>query len=69
MGGGSAFPNPNGLVTLRDGRCRTHNNITGFKDKRVDEICEQYDVEFDLAKRIALIRELDGILTSQIPIG
>src|SRR5207237_9004100 len=41
------------------------NNLTGFKDKRIDEICDQYDVEFDTAKRAALLRELDGILTSQ----
>ena len=41
------------------------NNISGFKDKRIDEICEQYDLEFDPAKRAALLRELDGILTNQ----
>jgi microcin C transport system substrate-binding protein len=41
------------------------NNISGFKNKRVDEICDAYDLEFDPAKRVALLRELDGILTGQ----
>ena len=31
----------------------------------IDEICDRYDVEFDLNKRAALMRDLDGILTSQ----
>ena len=41
------------------------NNISGFKDKRIDEICKEYDVTFDVKKRTALLQELDGILTSQ----
>ena len=41
------------------------NNISGFKDKRIDEICDAYDHEFDPAKRATLLQELDGILTSQ----
>jgi microcin C transport system substrate-binding protein len=41
------------------------NNISGFKDKRIDEICDEYDKSFDVKKRTALLQELDGILTSQ----
>jgi microcin C transport system substrate-binding protein len=40
------------------------NNITGFKDKHVDELLDRYNVEFDLKKRIAMIQELDGILAN-----
>jgi microcin C transport system substrate-binding protein len=40
------------------------NNVTGFKDKRVDEILDTYNKEFDLRKRIALIQEMDGILAN-----
>src|SRR4029077_16444961 len=36
-------------------------NITGFKDKRVDELCDLYDKEFDQRKRADIIREIDGI--------
>ncbi len=41
-----------------------NNNITGFKNARVDEMLEQYDVEFDQKKRVALIQEIDGILAN-----
>ena len=41
------------------------NNITGFKDSRIDEISDKYAKAFNVKERIALIRELDGILTSQ----
>jgi microcin C transport system substrate-binding protein len=40
------------------------NNVTGFKDKRVDEILDQYNKEFDLHTRITMIQELDGILAN-----
>ena len=41
-----------------------NNNITGFKDRRVDELLAQYDKEFDQKKRIAIIQEIDGILAN-----
>ena len=40
---------------------------TTLRDSRiidVDELIDQYNKEFDLQKRIALIREMDGILTN-----
>ena len=64
-GVGSAFPNPRPEYHSETADVQNTNNLSGIKDKRVDEICEQYDVEFDLAKRIALIKELDGILAGQ----
>jgi microcin C transport system substrate-binding protein len=39
------------------------NNLSGFKDKRIDDLLDRYDVESDAAKRDMLLRELDGILT------
>jgi microcin C transport system substrate-binding protein len=41
-----------------------NNNVTGFKNARVDELCAAYDKMFDLQQRIEAIREIDGILTS-----
>jgi microcin C transport system substrate-binding protein len=64
-GVGSVFPNPRPEYHSSTADVQNTNNISGFKNKRVDEICDQYDVEFDAAKRVAMIRELDGILTSQ----
>jgi microcin C transport system substrate-binding protein len=40
------------------------NNITGFRNARVDQILVEYDKEFDLQKRIKLMQELDGILSN-----
>jgi microcin C transport system permease protein len=41
-----------------------NNNITGFKNKRVDELLGLYDKEFDQKKRVAIIREVDGIVAN-----
>ncbi|MBN1968441.1 MAG: hypothetical protein JXR48_06415 [Candidatus Delongbacteria bacterium] len=37
------------------------NNMTGIKDKRLDEISELYNAEFDPIKRIRYIQETDSI--------
>lgn len=62
--GGLLFPNPetswhSSLADVND-----NNNITGFKDTRVDELLVAYDREFDQAKRLEIIREIDGIVAN-----
>jgi microcin C transport system substrate-binding protein len=64
-GAGSVFPNPRPEYHSSTADVQNTNNISGFKNKRVDELCDMYDAEFDPAKRVAILRELDGILTSQ----
>jgi microcin C transport system substrate-binding protein len=64
-GAGDVFPNPRPEYYSDTADVQNTNNISGFKDKRVDEICDKYDVEFDPKKRIELLKELDGILTGQ----
>jgi microcin C transport system substrate-binding protein len=61
---GLLFPNPETSYhsTLADKN--NTNNITGFKNARVDELLDTYDVEFDQQKRVAIIREIDGILAN-----
>lgn len=61
-GGTSPAPEQNWLSTLAD--VPNTDNITGFKNARVDELCKQYEQEFDIAKRVPIIREMDGILTN-----
>jgi microcin C transport system substrate-binding protein len=58
------FPNPENVYHSKYADKQNTNNIYGFKNKRVDEICEEYNSEFDLRKRKILIRELDSILAS-----
>ena len=62
--GGLLFPNPETSYhsTLAD--VNNTNNLTGFKNRRVDELLDVYDREFDQARREAIIREIDGLLAS-----
>lgn len=43
-------------------------NSGGFKSARVDELLEQIDVEFDSAKRTALVHEVLKIYTDEVPV-
>ncbi|MFC1853491.1 ABC transporter substrate-binding protein [candidate division CSSED10-310 bacterium] len=65
--GGLTFPNPETSLHSSIADKKNNNNITGFKDKRVDELCDLYDQEFDLKKRIEIIREIDGIVSDVLP--
>lgn len=58
------FPDPQALYRSTFADVPNSFNMTGFKDRRADEILAAYDVEFDQQKRVALIRELDGILAN-----
>ena len=58
------FPVSGGGVHFRLADPNNTNNITGVKIKRVDDLIDRYNKEFDLQKRIALIREMDGILAN-----
>jgi len=62
---GELFPNPEGNLLSKLADEKNTNNITGFKNKRVDEIIELYLREFDIQKRVKLLRELDGIVTGE----
>ena len=64
-GGGGPFPLPMQFFHSAQADQKASTNITGFKDKKVDDILAQYDRELDVKNRAALLRELDGIVTSQ----
>jgi microcin C transport system substrate-binding protein len=64
-GAGNVFPDPHPEYYSTTADILNTNNISGFKNKRVDELCDMYDAEFDPAKRVGILREMDGILTSQ----
>jgi microcin C transport system substrate-binding protein len=63
-GVGSVFPIPRPVFHSETDVPNT-NNLTGFKDKRMDELIVQYETEFDAAKRTTLMREIDGIFANQ----
>jgi microcin C transport system substrate-binding protein len=62
--GALLFPNPETsfFSTLAD--VNSTNNITGFKNARVDELCKAYDKMFNIQDRINANREIDGILAN-----
>jgi microcin C transport system substrate-binding protein len=59
------FPMPRSMFHSSQADKAPSNNLSGFNNKRADEIVEAYDLEADLKKRIALIRELDGIVMNE----
>ena len=61
---GLLFPNPETSYESSLADQNNTNNITGFKDTRVNELLPVYDKEFDQKKRVAIIREIDGILAN-----
>ncbi len=62
---GLLFPNPESGYHSKYADKKNNNNIWGLRNKRVDEICEANNLEFDLKKRIKLIQELDSILINE----
>ena len=63
--GGLVFPNPETSYASALADQKSTNNITGVKNARIDALLPQYDREFDAQKRIAIIREIDGILANE----
>ncbi len=62
---GLLFPNPETSFDSKLADQKNNNNITGFKNPRVDELDKQYDKTFSVAERIRIIREIDGILANE----
>ena len=63
--GSLLFPNPETQFNSKLADENNNNNITGFKNARVDELCKQYDRMFSAADRIRAIREIDAILANE----
>jgi microcin C transport system substrate-binding protein len=64
-GVGSPFPSPRPEYHSETADVENTNNISGLKDKRVDDVIEKYDVSFDPKERIDLLKQLDGLLTGE----
>jgi len=63
--GGLLFPNPISSFKSDLADQNNTNNITGIKNKRVDEISRLEQTMFDPAQRITLLQELDSILVAE----
>lgn len=65
--GGSVWRDPESQWSSKEADRPAGQNITGFKDERVDALIAQQRTEFDLEKRNEILRELDGILVQEFP--
>ncbi|MBW2296483.1 MAG: ABC transporter substrate-binding protein [Deltaproteobacteria bacterium] len=65
--GSGLFKNPEGMWQSKEADRRSGNNITGFKNSRVDRLIDARKGLFDIAKRNALYREIDQIIYREFP--
>lgn len=61
------FPNPESSWMSELADKNSNNNVPGFKNKKLDELCNQYNLTFDLDERIKLIRQIDNIIYKEHP--
>ena len=61
------FPNPESSWHSKFSEEINNNNVTAFADPRVDKLIERYNGAYDVNERVALIREMDGIIYNQHP--
>ncbi|NUN51511.1 MAG: hypothetical protein HUU06_01820, partial [Planctomycetaceae bacterium] len=65
--GGLSIPNPETSWKGELADSLSNNNITGFKNARVDQLLVEYDRAYDPKRRIAVIREIDALVYADIP--
>jgi microcin C transport system substrate-binding protein len=66
---GLIYPNPEGSLRSSLADMNDNNNVWGFKNERVDELLDEYDICFDQNRRIKIIQEIDGIFNDTHPIA
>ena len=65
--GAGLFKDPEGMWLSTEADRRSGNNITGFKDPRVDALIEKQKTIFDVEQRHAICRQIDRIVAEQCP--
>ncbi|MDD2600550.1 MAG: extracellular solute-binding protein [Kiritimatiellae bacterium] len=63
----SRFRDPEQTWHSREAARNSSNNISGFSDERVDALIERQRTIFDLDERNQICREIDSILTQNVP--
>jgi len=65
--GGSIFRDPEDMWHSREAERPSGNNLTGFKDPRVDALIEKQKTVFSITERNAINREIDALVTEAVP--
>lgn len=61
---GLQTPNPETSLRSELADKNDNNNIEGFKNARVDQLCQMYDTAFSREAQIRIIREIDSIVAA-----
>jgi ABC-type transport system substrate-binding protein len=59
------FPYPEAMWKSDLADKKSNNNVPGFKNKRVDELCEMYKTAFEVKDRVKILREVDSIVFNE----
>lgn len=65
--GGSLFRDPESMWLSKEAERPSGNNLTGFKDPRVDRLIEQQKNIFSITERNVINREIDALVASAVP--
>lgn len=65
--GSSLYKDPEGMWASAEAERVSGNNLTGFKDSRVDELIEKQKAIFDVDARHEIVREIDRLVFDQYP--
>lgn len=61
------FPNPETSWRSDLADKKANNNITGYKNERVDELLKEYNVTFKRAEQKRITREIDSLVFNEYP--
>ncbi|HMO51702.1 MAG TPA: extracellular solute-binding protein [Kiritimatiellia bacterium] len=65
--GSGLFKDPESMWHSREADRPSGNNITGFRSEAVDGLIEKQKSVFDVRERNAILREIDAIITRDVP--
>lgn len=65
--GAGLWKDPESMWHSREASRASGNNITGFADENVDALIDQLPPMFDVEERNEIIREIDSLITQQVP--
>lgn len=63
----SIFRDPESMWYSEEADRKSGNNITGFKDPRVDKLIEKQKTTMSITERNAISREIDALVCAQVP--
>ena len=65
--GAGLWRDPESMWHSKEAKRASGNNITGFNNARVDALVDKQREVFDIEMRNEILREIDGIVTAEVP--